>query len=185
MPIRRRRVATGVKLSQGGRGALLENMLNLTNDIYRRTGRAMVQKIPTPITPISMEGPTITRAFFAEKSTVDYVGVWKGHALCFDAKECHQTTFPLKNIHEHQLQFMRDFAANGGTAFLILYYTETDSLYFMPIEEIEQFTDRSNNGGRKSFRMDELKEEHFFTTSDVPVPYLSVLEKLTKEEKRG
>ena len=38
----------------GLRGSLLEDMLNRTNESYRRKGLALIQKIPTPITPVEM-----------------------------------------------------------------------------------------------------------------------------------
>lgn len=175
-------------VSYGGRGALLEEMVNLTNISYRNRHIAMVQKIPTPITATQMSGSAITHGFFTEKSTVDYIGVCGGTALCFDAKECRHTTFPLKNIHDHQVAFMRDFEANGGTAFLILYFLTEDRLYWMPLSELEEYLERSDGGGRKSFRMDELMEEHFFQSSDVPVPYVQFIyssKNAGKESKVG
>ena len=37
--------------SRGLRGSLLEEMINMTNEKYRNNGLALIQKIPTPITP--------------------------------------------------------------------------------------------------------------------------------------
>lgn len=169
------------KIGQGGRGALLEDLVNYTNTLYENRGIAMVQKIPTPITPIQMQGSRITLAFFAEKSTVDYIGIYQGRGLCFDAKECHTKTMPLKNIHPHQLKFMESFKRCGGYAFLIFYYTEIDRYYFMEYDEIKHFFDRMDQGGRKSIAFDELKEENFFDSGDVPVPYIEMLNKFKEE----
>ena len=41
--------------SRGLRGSTLEDMINKTNEKYRENGLALIQKIPTPITPIKME----------------------------------------------------------------------------------------------------------------------------------
>lgn len=62
--------------SRGLRGSTLEDMINKTNEKYRENGLALIQKIPTPITPIKMEPETrhITLAYFEQKSTVDYIG---------------------------------------------------------------------------------------------------------------
>ena len=38
--------------SRGLRGSLLETLINMTNDKYREQGLALVQKVPTPITPV-------------------------------------------------------------------------------------------------------------------------------------
>ena len=56
----------------------------------------------------------ITLAYFEQKSTVDYIGAVQGIPVCFDAKECDSDTFPLQNIHAHQVQFMEDFEKQEG-----------------------------------------------------------------------
>lgn len=91
--------------SRGLRGSMLEESLNMTNEKYRREKLALVQKIPTPITPMEFdkEHHHITLAYFEQKSTVDYLGNVQGIPICFDAKECAVDTFPLQNIHEHQV----------------------------------------------------------------------------------
>ena len=37
-----------------------------------------------------------------------------------DAKECNTDTFPLANIHEHQVEFMRCFEKQDGVAFILI-----------------------------------------------------------------
>ena len=101
--------------SRGLRGSTLEEMVNRTNDWYLERGLALIQKIPTPITPVKMdkEHRQITLAYFDKRSTIDYIGAVQGIPVCFDAKECVAETFPLQNIHEHQVEFMRQFEAPG------------------------------------------------------------------------
>ena len=72
--------------SRGLRGSLLEDLINRTNEKYRETGLALIQKIPTPITPmqIDRESRHITLAYFNQKSTVDYIGAVQGIPVCFD-----------------------------------------------------------------------------------------------------
>ena len=41
--------------SRGLRGSTLEDFINRTNDKYRECKLALVQKIPTPITPIQID----------------------------------------------------------------------------------------------------------------------------------
>ena len=97
--------------SRGLRGSTLEDMINRTNEKYEENQLALIQKIPTPITPIKIDKETrhITLAYFEQKSTVDYIGAVQGIPVCFDAKECHTDTFPLQNIHKHQVEFMKQF----------------------------------------------------------------------------
>ena len=110
--------------SRGLRGSMLEEALNYTNNKYRQEKLALVQKIPTPVTPVKMdkERHHITLAYFEQKSTVDYIGNVQGIPVCFDAKECATDTFPLQNIHKHQIKFMEEFEVQKGIAFLIIYF---------------------------------------------------------------
>ena len=146
--------------SRGLRGSVLEDVINYTIEHYRDIGLAVIQKIPTPITPIEIDKTSrhITLAYFDQKSTVDYMGVVQGIPICFDAKECASDTFPLQNIHEHQTAFMRDFEKQGGVAFFILFYTTRNRMYYMTFEEMDRFWKRMENGGRKSFRFEELED---------------------------
>ena len=82
--------------TRGLRGSTLEDMVNRTNEKYAEAGLALIQKIPTPITPIEIEKSSrhITLAYFDQKSTVDYIGAVQGIPVCFDAKECAAKTFP-------------------------------------------------------------------------------------------
>ena len=41
--------------SRGLRGSTLEDLINRTNEKYLENGLALIQKIPTPITPISID----------------------------------------------------------------------------------------------------------------------------------
>ncbi|RKJ31443.1 Holliday junction resolvase RecU, partial [bacterium 1XD42-8] len=81
--------------SRGLRGSGFEEQINRTNEKYREKGLALIQKVPTPITPIRIdkENRHITLAYFEQKSTVDYIGAVQGIPVCFDAKECSLDTF--------------------------------------------------------------------------------------------
>lgn len=144
--------------SRGLRGSMLEEMINLTNSKYREKKMALIQKVPTPITPINIdkENRHITLAYFEQKSTVDYIGVVQGVPICFDAKECAVDTFSMNNIHEHQIEFMKEFEEQDGIAFLLIYYKKQDIYYYLTFERLLEFWTRSTSGGRKSFRYDEL-----------------------------
>ncbi|MBP3462504.1 MAG: Holliday junction resolvase RecU [Tyzzerella sp.] len=165
--------------SRGLRGSTLEEFLNRTNEKYLEQGLALIQKIPTPITPVKIdkEHRHITLAYFDQRSTVDYIGAVQGIPVCFDAKECHTDTFPLQNLHEHQVEFMKEFEKQDGIAFLIIYYSARNELYYMPFEEIQKFWSRAQEGGRKSIRYEELNPKYFMTLKNgCMVPYLDALQ---------
>ena len=166
--------------SRGLRGSTLEELINRTNEKYAENGLALIQKIPTPITPVKMdkEHRQITLAYFEQKSTVDYIGVVQGIPVCFDAKECAVDTFALQNIHEHQVRFMEQFEKQGGIAFFLIYYTGKDCFYYLPYEMLRFFWDRAAEGGRKSFRYEELNPDYIIPKmGGVLIPYLEILKK--------
>lgn len=165
--------------SRGLRGSTLEEFVNLTIEKYVEHDLALIQKVPTPITPINIdqEKRHITLAYFDQKSTVDYIGVVQGIPVCFDAKECTATTFPLQNIHEHQVKFMERFEKQGGIAFMLIYFVKEESYYYLRFEKLMEFWHRMEAGGRKSFRMDELEEAFFFQRNgNLLVPFLEPLQ---------
>ncbi len=166
--------------SRGLRGSLLEDLINRSNEVYLEKGLALIQKIPTPITPIKIdkENRHITLAYFDQKSTVDYIGCVQGVPVCFDAKECTTDTFALQNIHPHQIRFMENFEKQGGVAFLVIYYTGRDEIFYLPFADVKRFWDRKEQGGRKSFRYEELDQEFRLSRNrGVLVPYLEGLKK--------
>lgn len=172
--------------SRGLRGSLLEEMINHTNEKYRNERLALIQKIPTPIKPIAIDSNTrhITLAYFEQKSTVDYIGVVQGVPVCFDAKESATDTFPLANIHEHQMEFMEKFEQQEGVAFLLLYFKQADVFYYLTFRQLKQFWDRGKNGGRKSFRYEELEPRYQISTYDgVMIHYLDLLNQDLQERE--
>ncbi len=149
--------------SRGLRGSTFEDLINTTNEHYRNKNLALVQKIPTPITPLKFnsEKKLITEAYFEKDSTVDYIGVVQGIPVCFDAKECKTDTFSLQNIHEHQFRFMTEFESQGGVAFLLIHFTMRNDFYYMPYIELKQYIDRVADGHAKNFKYTELEDEYF------------------------
>lgn len=165
--------------SRGLRGSTLEEMVNRTNTYYQDRGLALIQKIPTPITPVKMdkEHRQITLAYFEKRSTVDYIGAVQGIPVCFDAKECVADTFPLQNVHEHQVGFMQAFERQEGIAFLLIYYSERNTFYYMRFPELFRFWKRMEEGGRKSIRYEELDPRFFMEMEKgYQVPYLNAMD---------
>ena len=154
--------------SRGLRGSTLEDLVNRTNEQYREKGLALIQKIPTPITPVRMdkENRHITLAYFDQRSTVDYIGAVQGIPVCFDAKECSAQTFPLANIHPHQVKFMEDFEKQNGVAFFLIFFSQLNLFYYLPFQELLVYWRRMEEGGRKSFRREELDEKYYLPKNE-------------------
>ena len=163
---------------------MLEELINVTNERYKEQGLALIQKIPTPITPIEMNKQTkhITLAYFEKKSTVDYIGAVQGIPVCFDAKECHEDTFALANVHDHQIDFMRRFEKQEGISFLLINFTARDLYYYMRLRELEVFLKRAEDGGRKSFRLEELDPRFMIKNlQQTYIPYLELIQRDLEE----
>ena len=163
--------------SRGLRGSQFEEIINFTNEKYRELRLGLVQKIPTPIKPVEIDDNRhITLAYFEKRSTVDYIGAVQGYPICFDAKECKTNTFALANVHEHQFEFMRDFEEQGGIAFLLINFLKADKMYYMRFQELKKFYERAQNGGPKSFKMEELNEKYYLSSKfGVQIHYLEGL----------
>ncbi len=138
--------------SRGLRGSYFEDLINMTNDKYSEQKLACVEKIPTPVkvTKINQEKRSIEEGYFEKKSSVDYIGVVQGYPVCFDAKETAMDSLPLKNIHEHQVEFMKGFVEQKGIAFILVYFTKREEMFLLPSEVLFDYYDKSRDGGVKS-----------------------------------
>jgi len=173
--------------SRGLRGSQFERLINSANEKYRELGLALVQKIPTPITPVEIDDDRhITLAYFDQRSTVDYIGAVQGFPVCFDAKECSSRSFAMANVHEHQFRFMQDFEQQQGIAFLLIYFTKEDKIYYMRFSELKRFYERAQNEGPKSVKLEELEDSWFIGPKyGVQVHYLEGINKDLQDVERA
>lgn len=142
---------------RGLRGSVFEEMINKTISEYRLKKLALIQKIPTPIVPMKMDNEGhITLAYFDRKSTVDYIGNVQEIPVCFDAKECKTDKFPLRNIHKHQVEFMKDWEMQGGISFLLIYFSHKEIAYYMRFNELIKIYKT-----KKDFKIDDLDDLYF------------------------
>ena len=170
---------------KGLRGSVLEELINYTNEKYRQQKLALVQKIPTSIKPVRFDKTKrhITLAYFDQKSTVDYIGVVQGIPICFDAKECAKDIFPLQNIHEHQVEFMRQYEEQGGISFLLIYFTSRHVCYYMSFQEMMKYWNRAKEGGVKHFKYEELDIGFFVPLKQgMILHYLECLQKVLEQK---
>ena len=137
--------------SRGHRGDLLESLIDISNDYYKNNKIARVDKISTPIKVVEQNSlGQITLGYFDKRSTVDYIGMCQGIALCFDAKETWHNSFSLANFHSHQMEYMQDFKSHGGISFFLVYFKKFEKFYLLPLELVEEQLKKAQEGGRKS-----------------------------------
>ncbi len=168
------------------RGMTLEDDINETNAYYLNRSMAVIHKKPVPVQIVRVDYPArsaavIKEAYFRQASTTDYNGIYKGKYIDFEAKETNiASSFPLKNFHEHQITHMKQVEEHGGIAFVIIRFSKTDELFFLPFHALYVFWCRMLEGGRKSITKNELiKESIPLSLGLAPrIPFLDAVEKV-------
>jgi len=128
----------------GNRGMNLEADLNSTCSYYLETNKAVIYKKPTPITInkvdyVSRVDAVIKEAHFNTPSTTDYNGIYKGKYIDFEAKETKLNSFPIRNIHLHQIKHLQKIVMHGGIGFLIIRFTLLNETYYLKAEDLFEF----------------------------------------------
>lgn len=150
--------------SFSNRGKTLEEELNESNEFYLSRSLAVIHKKPVPIQIVHVKYPArsaavITEAYFRSPSTTDFNGVWKGRYIDFEAKETtSRTSFPLNNIHDHQVEHMKKVTEHDGIAFLIVKFTALERYFIVPYDYFEEKWERKIAGGRKSITLKEIED---------------------------
>ncbi|AEJ24090.1 Holliday junction resolvase RecU [Weissella koreensis] len=171
--------------NQGHRGMSLESELNQANQFYLQNGLANIHKKPTPIQIVNVEYPKrsaakITEAYFRQASTTDYNGIYQGRYLDFDAKEtANQTSFPLSNVHQHQIDHLDDIKRLGGLSFFIIRFTKRNETYLIDSSLlITYWKNRQEN--RKSVPYTEIVEQGILIPTGLrpSLPYLNAVDQL-------
>lgn len=132
----------------------LEKDINQTNEYYKQENIALVYKKPTPIQVVQVEYPKnkIKEAYFSEPSTLDYTGIFQGKYLEFDAKETqNKTSFPLSNIHKHQLEHIKKVISFQGIPFLIVRFNKQNQTFLLLGTDLLSFIDKNE---RKSIPLE-------------------------------
>lgn len=164
------------------RGMILESDINDTNKYYIENDIALIYKKPTPIKVVRIEYPknVIREAYFNEPSTLDYNGIYKGMYIEFDAKETqNKTSFPLSNIHKHQMEHIKKVLKFGGIPFLIVRFDLLNLTYILLGSDLLDFT---SNNDRKSIPLDYFKIKGYpLELKYRPrLDYISVIDKIIK-----
>ena len=164
------------------RGMGLESDINMTNQYYIDKGIAYIYKKPTPIQVTKVDyknnSMVIKEGFFKEPSTTDYNGLYKGWYIDFEAKETTNiTSFPLANIHKHQIEHIRNIISNGGIGFLIVRFTKLNKNFILLGKDLIEFID---NNDRKSIPLSYFEDKGFLVKEGfIPrLDYLKIVDSI-------
>lgn len=146
-------------MGYANRGKAFEKLIQFTNQQYIQKGWALVDQVPIPIQITSEKGNRVS-GFKKGKSSVDFIGLAHGRGIAFDAKSTKETTrFPLKNVHDHQVEYLKKYQDQGGTAFFLIHFEKLQETYFVPLGFFLVWWDRSKAGGKKSIPYKEIQQQ--------------------------
>lgn len=179
------------KISTSNRGVQFEEMINESNEQYLKRDIAVIYKKPTPVQIVDVNYPSrskarIDEAYYKTPSTTDYNGIYKGFYIDFDVKQCNSSTsFPLSNIHNHQIEHLKRIDKHGGIGFIMIYFNKLKEIYLITINDLLLFVNRALDGGRKSISIDEIKDKGYLIKESFPirVPYLEIVNILIEAKK--
>lgn len=154
----------------------LESEINDSNRYYLENDIAVVYKKPTPIKVVKQVNERIINAYFEKPSTTDYNGLYKGKYIDFEAKETKGVSFPLKNIHPHQIRHLENIERHGGICFLIVRFVNVNETYLLFEKDFDYFV---KNNARKSIPIDYFKEKGYLIKDKLRpmVDYIEIIDK--------
>ncbi|MGX5441513.1 Holliday junction resolvase RecU [Bacillus thuringiensis] len=167
-------------MGRGNRGMAFEKLINLSNEMYQREGVALINKRATPVKVLKSAGGRVLNGFYEAKSTVDYDGVYKGRAVAFEAKSTEKDTrFDLKNIAQHQLDYLEKAEKMGAICFFLIEFSKDNSVFAVPLSVIQSYVRMSHQPkGKKSIPRADFDIYGYLVeqTERAPVDYLQYVD---------
>lgn len=168
--------------SHANRGRTLELALEQSNGVYRERGIALVHKVPTAWLPIRGSSGKIITAKVDEPACVDFLGVYRGRAIAFDAKETRKERWPVSAVTGLQLRWLEDWDRAAGVGFLVVQYVlEGDEAYLVPFSRLAIWYHRACwPRGEKSVHVDEARSscQRVVSARGVLLDYLAALDEV-------
>lgn len=167
------------EISYANRGMALEYLIEQANQYYIDNDIAYIYKKPTPIGVAKVNyvngGKRIKDAYYKMPSTLDFNGLYDGYYIEFDAKETtSKTSFPISNVHPHQIEHIKNIYNNKGIVFLII---SMNSKYFILMGK--DFLDFLKNEERKSIPYEYICNNGYeITLSLKGLDYLSIIKRI-------
>ena len=123
------------------RGMFLEDLINRTISFYKHNDIAIINKKNLDIAFSTVKNigskQVINNGYVKSKSTSDYYGIYKGKFIAFEAKSTNLKSLPLKNIKQHQLDYLWKIHRHKGVAFLIIYFSEENRIFIIFVNDLE------------------------------------------------
>lgn len=137
-------------------GMHLENDVISSCKYFKDMGMAAIYKRPTPIRvwKVDKTNPNkITEAHFDQKSTTDFVGVYRSKYIDFECKETKEDTLHFQNIRSQQVEHLALVKKLGGIGFFLVSFTQRHEVYLLDSHFITDriLNEKSHQGFKRDF----------------------------------
>lgn len=143
------------KYIKSNMGMAFEADVTKSCEYYREKGLASIYKRPTPIRIVRMSKSKkgmIEEAYFEEKSTTDYVGIYKGRYIDFECKETIHESIPYHMIREQQYRHLEEISKMGGIGFFLVSFKSVQEVYLIDCRKIlREVHEKKHPGFKRSF----------------------------------
>lgn len=152
----------GGKLAKA-RGQWFEKELEGVNNAYRIIEEAFIARVHPPVA-----GPP-GHMRIVGAGPVDFMGVWKGRAIAFDAKTRDDpASFKYDVRDRHQIEALHDFNRSGGIAFVLIADSSRSMAYVLHGKALEQLHDGKTVPLRSQVRAGPVKFLHPYVLARSP-----------------
>lgn len=128
----------------------LEKIIEEKCNEYIKNNIAYIYKLPTDWVVIR-KGKNIVTAYPKKKSTIDFMGSYKGDAIAIETKSTdNKTSFPFSNIADHQWEFFQQWTTQAK-GYYIIWFKVLDKMYLIKAEDMQNAKDTLD---RKSVPLD-------------------------------
>lgn len=143
------------KYIKANMGMSFEKDVTKCCDYYRENMIADIYKRPTPIKVVKMSKThpgMIEEAYFQEKSTTDFVGIYKGKYIDFECKETIHDSIPYSMIREQQFRHLKTIIEMGGVGFFLVSFKTAQEVYLIDASLIlSEVENKKHPGFKRSF----------------------------------
>lgn len=157
------------------RGMMLESIINKTIKLYKEHKVAIFHKLPLTInfSGVSNDRLKIKEGWIAQKSYVDYYGVFRGIFIAFEAKSTNLPSLPLSNLKNHQIAYLEDINSHGGVGFIIVGFNKYNEYFLLTTDVLEKVN-------KKSISIEMARQEGYAIDFVYPgiLDFIPILEKL-------
>lgn len=120
------------------KGMFLESIINHNIERLNMDGKCQIFKMAVNSKIISKEADKflvkLNKNYFC-----DYIGIYQGRYVEFEAKETELPYFNLANIKKHQISKIKMIDEYGGIGFFIIYFHLTNDYFYLSINDLQNF----------------------------------------------